>query len=272
MIRIRASMLPFYNDCPRKSLAQSYKKTIRLRGFKTDSPPKSIGAAVGQGVHSATEQMHLAKKNTGEPGKLNDAQEIGIQAFRQEINEGAFFDDVTPNKNHAEKQIQAMSRYYFHVKIPEIEVEDTELMLKAKINEEFLLTGKVDLIEKRPILHDTKTGKMERVNYMAQVGAYSLMMRSAGRPIEKILIDYLPRKSLGKKGYLGGYSYEYDKENSEVAAMNVIKIIIRDYEAFLREGDPSVVPANPNSMLCSSKFCPAYGTDFCEYTKGKKEV
>jgi hypothetical protein len=28
-------------------------------------------------------------------------------------------------------------------------------------------------------------------------------------------------------------------------------------------GDPWAFAANPSSMLCSAKFCPAYGSDFC---------
>jgi hypothetical protein len=46
-----------------------------------------------------------------------------------------------------------------------------------------------------------------------------------------------------------------------------IKYVIRDIENFQKIKKPSVFMANPMSMRCGAKYCPAYNTDWCEITK-----
>jgi hypothetical protein len=51
----------------------------------------------------------------------------------------------------------------------------------------------------------------------------------------------------------------------ENVAMSLIRKLERDYKEFLETGDPNTFLANPASMLCSEKYCPAWGTGFCQF-------
>jgi len=66
---------------------------------------------------------------------------------------------------------------------------------------------------------------------------------------------------------------------AETAATNIIRHIEGDLRTF-REGDPArrILPgdpwsfvANPASILCSPKYCPAFGTQFCREGDPAKE-
>jgi hypothetical protein len=65
---------------------------------------------------------------------------------------------------------------------------------------------------------------------------------------------------------------------AETAASNILRSISRDIDTFRNgdperrtlPGDPWAFLANPSSMLCGAKWCPAHGTGFChEGREGK---
>jgi hypothetical protein len=66
-------------------------------------------------------------------------------------------------------------------------------------------------------------------------------------------------------------SYPHDIGAAEVAAVSVLRHIAADIKVFregdaergILPGDPWAFQANPSSILCSAKFCPSHGSNFC---------
>ena len=66
---------------------------------------------------------------------------------------------------------------------------------------------------------------------------------------------------------------------AETAASNILRHIAGDLETFrngdpvrrILPGDPWAFQANPSSILCSPKYCPAFGTTFCHEGDPAKE-
>jgi hypothetical protein len=115
-----------------------------------------------------------------------------------------------------------------------------------------------------------------RYNY-GQIGAYSLLSRSNHPeiPVEKLRVQFIQRVPLKKEQPLP-VTEEYDQPTAEQAAVSALKHIMLDVNEFRRrtmEGDAPpehAFMANPASLLCSPKFCPAFGTGFCREHKKLK--
>lgn len=262
MIKIRVSNLPFYLDCPRRCSVNLFWREIKEAGFKVKWTPKGISAAVGSGLHGAAGYIVNSIIHDGNKGKLEDATEQGIMSLKEALEEGAEYDNTTPNNNHAEKQIITLSRSYYHEVAPRLNLNNPsiEQNIKAKLDEDTIISGTPDLADEKQI-RDLKTGRES--SYHAQVGGYSLLRKSNNKPRpDELSIDFCPRVPI-KKPYPGAYTIQYDVTFSEEFAFNIIRIIKRDIDNFLRTGDPWAFPPNPKSMLCGEKYCKAYKTNFC---------
>lgn len=265
MLKIRASALSYYLDCPRREAAKLFWREVRDAGFNLPWRYKlGIAAAIGSGSHAGVEFALNNTIETGAPGKVEDLIEIAISNFKGEITdaEGADYDDTTPNNNDAEKQIQLLTRSFYFEILPNINVDnsDTEIPFEAKLDN-VLFTGKADFISESE-LHDFKFARIS--DYSAQLGAYSLLNKSQGFPAPKILIsNFMPRVAVGKP-YPGPTIIPHSVQDSEEAAFNIVKIIKRDAENFLKDGNPWAFAANPKSILCSTKYCKCFGSEFCK--------
>jgi len=103
------------------------------------------------------------------------------------------------------------------------------------------------------------------------LGAYALLgeankEKMGIEKIESVGVDYIPRVPKSK-AYPGITTTLFEPGPAKMEAYNTIRRIIQDTKAFIKSNDAGVIPANPSSILCSPKFCPAHGTDFCEITK-----
>ena len=157
---------------------------------------------------------------------------------------------------------------------PNINPTYVESRLFAKVTENIDLTGQSDVMTQEPgRIRDTKTGVAPRPNH-AQLGGYKLIARSNGLPSPRELLeDFIPRVTL-KKDQPPPVTTTYDPTIAEHAAHQVIDRMVQslgEFEARVQSGAKPpeyAFMANPNSMLCSEKWCPAYGTSFCREWRG----
>lgn len=269
--QIRASSLNDYTDCSRRAAAKIIKREIIEAGFSLNNLRSGAPALVGTSAHKVMEYS-LENKIHGNEPNWKDAQEIALETWVQEsTKEELSWDNSTPNNSAAEKQIKAIGSIYFHEVAPLRDPVATELYFEAAVDQNFILTGHADDLERSGYVRDFKTGANDS-NYLAQLGAYSLLARSNGYTVSGVGIDWVPRK---KAGILPEFKEKnYDKGIAENVASQIINRIKNDVEQFKKTGNPWSFTANPSSMLCSNKFCPAWGTKFCDYTQGvnnKKE-
>lgn len=264
---IRCSMLPSYGDCARRCAAKQYEAEVKAAGFTLRELEPSVGAALGTAVHSAAALLLQSKKDHGEVGSETDATDFAVNEFMEKTRDGAVWDETTPNPNTAAFQIRRLVASYGEL-ARRVDPALIEFPLRADAGDDFELTGTIDLLTKQLALRDLKSGALARP-YQAQLGAYSLLLKSSKVAVRDTLIDWLPRA--GKtKPQPPVETQRYEVGTCERAAHATIKLIKRDVIEFRRTGDPYAFQANPMSMMCTERFCSAHGTAFCKMHLSEK--
>ncbi len=267
MIIIRSSSLPYYPDCPRKWAYRSLPRDIlEGLGFKMQPYVPYVPAIMGTGTHSGVALANNRKiEGIVLPNPIDDIYQVAIESFRDRIHDGVVWDKTTNNMNTAETQIQrVLKAYYFEVLPNIIDPISVELSLKARIDDDFLLSGHMDISCAKSI-HDFKNGARDPLA-ASQMGGYGILRvaNGLGKP-EELVIDHIPRTSI-KKTQTAPQKIKYDVNVCINEAKAIYKHIIRDVNDFLNSGNPSSFLTNNHSVLCSKKYCGAYGTKWCEIT------
>jgi len=266
-VAIHASRTPMYADCARREAAKMFRYEIEGAGFPLRWLPLSVGAAVGSGTHAGAAYSLTSKMKDGDLGSDGDAEGRAIAALSDALDGGVIWDATTKNLNTAQKQtLRQVRAYRVHV-APGLVPIAVEERLEAELNEGFKLTGRTDICEDEA-LHDTKTGVTRRANG-AQYGSYALLRRSHGHKANRLIEDFIPRVSI-KKPQPKPEAHSYPVEMAEQLAWATLNRIQADYTQFMETGDPNAFLPNPASMLCSDKYCPAWGTTFCRAHKGAR--
>jgi len=278
LIAIRCSALSTYADCPRRAAANLFRKEIEAWGFTLKHQRPSIGSVIGTAVHAGTAAMLKAKVEHDTLGAEAEVTDLAIASLRQGAIDGVMMDEVTNNLNTGEKQIRRMLAIYREQVAPTVTPLLIEERLEAEVAPGIILTGHPDLVAREfKRVRDTKTGVVKR-QHRPQVGGYSLLARSKEDPIdiESVGVDFIKRVRL-EKPQPDVVSDIDDVGLAESAATNVVRTIAADLKVFregdqarhLEPGDPWSFLANPMSMLCSSKYCSAAHTDWCQECPSK---
>jgi hypothetical protein len=274
--RIRASSLSGYPDCPRRWAARTLKDEIVAAGFKLRETPRTIGASIGSAVHKAAAVMLAEKARSGNLPPFSVSTDAARDAFKEDIKGGVMFDSRGPtcNAGDAEQHIANMAKVYQTSVAVHLHPVLIEERLEADVDwssQRLVLSGQPDQVCRLPNgIADLKTGRRDGT-HKPQLGAYSLLARSNGiATIEQAAVHFLARVTL-KKPQPGPVTHQHDVAQVETAATNVLKHIdasVRtfregDAERRILPGDPWAFAANPSSILCSPKYCPAHGSEFC---------
>lgn len=271
---VRASSLSGYADCPRRAAARMFRALVEAAGFKLRDNTRSIGAAVGTAVHKAAFVMLSEKARTGELPPASMSSDAAIETVNTETGDGILWDRETPELNTAQQQVLRMSRVYRDQVAPGIQPVIVEERLEALVPWTrcgLVLSGQADVIAREPgRVTDLKTGK-RKGNHNGQIGAYALLARTAAiQDINQAGIDFIQRTAL-KKPQPDAVRERVPVEQAEQTASNILRHIDGDLTTFregdaerrILPGDPAAFLANPSSMLCSAKWCPAHGTEWC---------
>lgn len=261
-------MLPAYFDCARRAAAKQFKKDIEAAGFALRETAPSVGAALGTSVHTAAQYLLQHKLNNFELGNEKHAVEIAVERFTEETAPGAEWDDTTPNPNTAHFQIKRLVGAFADF-AQRVTPKAVELELRADAGDGFELTGHVDLLTMEGVVRDLKTGALHRP-YQSQLGGYSLLARSSGEQVRAVAIDWIARAPKTKP-QPPVQTESYPIESCEQAAFATVNRIKQDVIKFRSTGDPWAFPANPMTMMCSARYCPAHGTPFCTMHLKSKE-
>lgn len=258
---IRASATATWSDCPRRSAARAYRGLVQSAGFAlSGNRARHVGAVVGTGVHMGARVMLVEKLVHDRLPPESVYIDAAVETVREEARPGVVYDETTRTLNVAEQQaIRAARSYREHV-APEVEPVAVEERIYMPVGRRFVVTGQPDCAVPRGI-RDIKGGAQSRMSG-PQYGLYSMLRRFKGFETLEVIEDWLPRVSLNKDQPLP-QAIRYEITVAERSAVAVTNEIMREVDAFLKTGDPYAFPSNPNSVLCSAKFCPAHGTKFC---------
>lgn len=254
-------MLPGYADCARRAAAKQWPGMVSEAGFEIRRLGPAIGAAIGTAVHAASEAVLRGRLNGGyQRLAVEDALAIALTKMREEIETGAIWDASTPTLAVAEFQIGRMLRAALPHLLT-VEPAAVELPLAADLGDGFEMTGHVDCIDRAGHLDDWKTGSVRRP-YQAQLGGYALLARANGWTILTVGITWIPRGRQSRP-QPPPERQQYDAAAAERAAWGIAQQIKRDVGEFRRTHQPEAFGANPMSMMCSQRYCPAWGTEWC---------
>ncbi len=269
---IRASSLVRYSDCARRSAAQMFRAEIEGAGHRLRRPPIGIAATLGSATHRSAEIVLREKSQTGELPPIDVGTDAALDKLSEDLNHGdTSFDPVTPNRADAVRQAVRMSQLYHREIAPRIQPLLIERRLTARVADGIELSGQADVVAIEPgQIDDLKTGARSPGNHNAQIGAYSLLARSAGIEIVQGAIDFIKRVPVSKP-QPDPIRITVPLAIAEQMAANVLRHIIDDLRVFregderlgLSPGDPAAFLANPASNLCSAKYCSAHSTSFC---------
>lgn len=279
---IRVSSLAGYPDCGRRSAARMFRREITAAGFRLRYLTRGIGAAIGTAVHKSAAVSLDEKARSGRLPPASVATDAAAETLKDQIGTGEVTFDgpqgVTHNAREATAQTITMSLAYHRVVAPLVHPIIIEERLEAEVEPGIILSGQPDVIAREPhAVRDLKSGTRRSGSNAPQLGGYSLLARSHNLDIASAAIDFVQRVRTNKP-QPEPVTSTVAVEPAETAASNILRTIARDLDTFrngdperrIRPGDPWAFMANPSSILCSERYCPAYGTTFChEGTAGK---
>lgn len=263
MIVIRASSLSSYPDCARRTAANSFPQAIENAGYTLRQTTSNVGASIGTATHEGVAYSLYYKQKEGVLGNDKDAHDTAIAKLEESFKEDHIFDIATKNKDEAIYQTKSLLNSLRTNVLHNIKPTLIEKRLEAKIGN-IILSGQVDSAEYDGI-NDWKTGRVKRF-HINQIGAYGLLARSHGRGANRGT-EYFAQRVRSDKEQPPPIRTEYDMVVAENSALGVLKKIGNDLNDFLETGNRFAFIANPSSMLCSDKYCKAWGTDFCREHK-----
>lgn len=274
---IRCSGLPTWEDCERRGAATSFPGLIRDAGYDLRGRIAHVGALVGSGTHAGAAYTLKQKLQHGGLGHGDEAEDRALEELKRRlVEEGAVWDETSPNYGIAQRQVARMVRRYRETLAPQITPISVEEEFRVVLVGGFVLVGHTDaLAQEMSRLRDLKTGTTQRANG-SQYGAYALLLLSLGRPVRQIVEDYLPRVRIDA-AQPDPIVTLLPFEEPQQRAFEVIEHIrssVSEFERRLAVGDrppEGAFRANPMSVLCSEKFCPAWGTAFCRAHKQTME-
>jgi hypothetical protein len=273
-IVIRCSSLSGYPDCPRRGAARLFWQEIEAAGFRLRRTTRGIGAAIGSALHKAAATTLDEKARSGELPPVTVAADIAVAELTEQARYEIEFDGPhgpTHSRREAELQTLAMTRMYHYLIAPDIEPLVVEERLEAEVEPGIVLSGQPDVVAREPHrVRDLKSGARRPGSAAPQLGGYALLARSHGLDIDSASIDFIQRVRVATP-QPEPVSNPVAVGPAETAAANILRHIAGDLTTF-RDGDPArrILPgdpwafmANPSSILCGEKWCPAWGTSFC---------
>lgn len=261
---IRASSLPQFSDCPRRWAARHLRREITAAGYELRETGRHIGACTGSATHVGAAFTLQHKIDTGELGNATEAEQRAMESLEHDVREGAGWDKVTPNLSDAQVQVRRqIGVYRLHV-ASTVKPVAVERRLRARHKSGITISGTQDLVITEPeILRDLKTGGHGPSVNAGQYGAYSALLRSHGIHVTGIIEDFVARVRPDHQ-QPRPVEIAYDIGVAERTTESIIRRITADVADFRRTGEPESFLANPQSVLCSDRYCPAWGTKWCE--------
>ena len=273
-IIVRASGLGEYADCARRWAAVNMTIELKQAGHDIHPRVNGIAAAIGSAVHAGAAIALAEKARTGTLPPITVATDAGRDALRDNTAEGVEYDETAGNRSQAVTQVIRMTSAYHAGVAPFVNPILVERRLEAEALPGIVLSGQADVVAREPgRVRDLKTGKT-RGNHRCQIGAYSLLARTHGSDIVDAAEDFVPRVALSRP-QPDPTTHIHRVAECETAADAMLRHIARAVQDFRSgagltpAGDPWHFPANPNSKLCSARWCPAWGTSWCH--EGRKE-
>lgn len=263
LIRLRASALPDFLDCPARAEAK------HLLGLRT---PSGSGALLGTALHRSTAAFDASRLDGAKGISVDDAFGEAADAIHHPEEEVALDDDETPQA--IEDVARGLHLRYCEEIAPlqnfvAVEVTCARLEIPQL---GIVLTGTADRIRRAPLdngsfgngVADLKSGKtavkadgrVETKGHRYQVGMYEILAETAsGIPIDAPGVIYGLQVAKTSKGQRAAISPPIRNARDVLIGTPDSPGVLETVAKMIQSG---AFPGNPRSMLCGEKFCPIY--------------
>lgn len=274
-VNLRMSSLPTFNDCARRAAFRQFAPIIKeVTGIEAPPSKSSRAARIGHALHKKIELLLTAKMDPEfydeELVKLATRNVLltGPDKRQETDNDEPAFDDLPedediPDAETAEKILANMDDAVTEL-VQQIEPAAMEASISALI-EGLNCTGHPDILTTDKAIVDNKSHKgTEPKNYIGQFGGYGAILLEQGEEVRALKQQNFQRLKT-KQSPLR--TTEYDVDAAVRHARNTIGRTANNLETFIDTGNPESFNANPQSPLCSKKWCDAWGTPWCNVHK-----
>lgn len=264
-MKIRCSSLPGASSCARRWAAQNITKQVIDAGFDLRQNPPSIGSLVGTAMHSAIFTGLLLRQEGSKitPRILEEASE---ESLRAALDEGeTIWDDTTGRLDDAIRQAKRQA-------VAALDWAETgaipialETEVQATFAEGWILSGHLDVLEMEGVI-DWKSGTAIP-HAIAQIGGYALATEAVyKRPITRATEVFIRRVGVTKP-QPDPVVTAYPADQAKLYAYRTLQDLKSAVERFEATKSPWEFMPNPQCMTCRDRYCPAWGTKFCEVHK-----
>lgn len=284
MLSIRASSLAA--DCALRWAADHPDLRARIEaiiGQPVRTLPPHVGGIVGSGSHTGFAELNRALRDTGEIGgeprrrQCAEAAVATVDAKFEEAANQVMVDEATADREIARRQVTKHTGQWHERQTASDVPGLIERGLTGKIAG-VTVTGTPDLWSLGGRLTDTKSGKRPpRADvHGGQFGSYSMMLRARGMAVDSAEMVWFPRTMKPRALEIVPINVTA-AERAAYARIRFLARVVEDFEAAI-DGDLGpwwqahpidVIPANPQSLLCSANWCRLHGTEGCQAWKLK---
>lgn len=264
-LTIRPSSLNMFFDCSYKWFRDNIHNPIRHVGYS---------AHCGTAIHKASEEYYTNCINKQNWSKYSsDYEGLAIDTFRERIKEEEPSDIKEININDTENLIKSNVKNYLvnaqalnNDKLP-IAVEKTyNVEVKSPYVKE--VAGTLDIVGDDYIVDIKTMGRLKNPkDYLLQQGVYAFLRSKKGENVNDLLIHRIVTKENAKKVdcvSILGETYTPIKDVIDRSQF-YLTTIIKTCNEFFKTGNEILFKGNPNSLLCSDKYCAYYNE--CPYRK-----
>jgi len=251
---LRPSSIGGFHDCAFRFF------NIHLLGIRSWS---GYAAVRGTAVHKGAEVIWKEAIKAGEKKfSLTTAKDAAAQAVEEEVTnderEVRFFDFET-KEGAIDDAVKGVEVYARDI-TPEVEIPaKVETYLKAKIDDDITINGTFDAFTSDGTIVDIKTTGRKAVpaKYIDQMSVYARLAQANGlEPNMKYQIQNVVFLKNDTVAHL------FEREVDIPSAQRKIDDIVKRVKWYKKHPDDGHIafPANPNSYLCSEKYCPVFDT------------
>lgn len=273
--KLRGSAMGGFADCARRAAFRQFAPIIvEKTGIEQKPRIFSRQARVGHAVHKRLELLLIAKDRGEQPdAELIDTAvgEVLVTGPEQRYEtdeiepawDGLPENDEIDSLETAQKMIGNMSDALKEA-VEAIDPAAIEPSISALI-EGVEVSAHPDWLTRDHKIGDLKSHKgTEPKNYIAQFGTSAAILKEIGEEVtglQQFNIQRLKTKQSPLR------IVEYDVKVATKYARTLIGRTANNLEAFIDSGDPESFNANPQSPLCSPRWCDAWGTEWCKVHK-----
>ena len=267
MIEIHPSGVSGFFDCAYRWFRDNLHKPIHRYG---------LAAHAGTGIHKAAELYYkesIAEQRWAKP--RDDFKGAAIDTLRAKIKDEAPADLHDVNLNDLEKQVGENALNYTRNACDLCSAQlpiDSERKYCVKIKSPIIdcVSGTLDIVGK-DYIGDIKTMSKAKnaASYAIQQGIYGVLRQNKGENVRDFLIHrvILPKNSIDCVSILASLDNPFTPAGALIDKSKFyLNTIIQTCNEFHKTGNELLFRGNPQSLLCSDKYCAYYNE--CKFRKG----